>query len=169
MSAYSIKIYQKTWFHNMHQNVLRWKWNSPWYESTDRRVMSTAKKHKQQFHHLRNPDPWPVQALRLTTEATGEFGRQAPTAARWGRDNDNVNPTTSALARRRNAETGSFNPLPPLCPNRIRQNQSQTQGNNATSPRGTAAKQRIQTKRKEIRSAPFFMGRRFLGLFKEAS
>jgi hypothetical protein len=57
-------------------------------------------------------DAWSAQG------ATGEFGRQAPTAARWGRDNDDINPTTSALwfARRRNAETGSFSPLPPLCP-----------------------------------------------------
>jgi hypothetical protein len=78
--------------------------------------MSTAKKRKQQFRHFRNPDPWPVQVRRFTPAATGEFWRQAPTAARWGRDNDNVNPTTSALARRRNAETGSFNPLPPTAP-----------------------------------------------------
>jgi hypothetical protein len=60
--------------------------------------------------------PWPMQHTRSAQGAAGEFGRQAPTAARWGRDNDDINPTTSALwfARRRNAETGSFTPLPSL-------------------------------------------------------
>ena len=104
-----------------HMNPQRWH------------VSSTAKQHNP---NLRNPDPWPVQGHRSAPVATGEFDAKR----RLQRDGIATTTTSTPLpqphdiARRRNAETGSFNPVPSLAPNRIRQNQSLSSSRNGISP-----------------------------------